>query len=72
MSILEGKAPWSSRHCRLTAGPTRPDATRIRLCGLWTFGWDGYRLHNAAVERIATDYRWAEGPVRFGDHHCLL
>jgi SMP-30/Gluconolactonase/LRE-like region len=26
----------------------------------------------AAVERIATDYRVAEGPVWFGDHHCLL
>jgi hypothetical protein len=34
--------------------------------------FDGYRLHNAAVERIATDYRWAEGSVWFGDHHCLV
>jgi gluconolactonase len=30
------------------------------------------RLDNAAVERIATGYRWAEGPVWFGDHRCLL
>ena len=30
------------------------------------------RLHNAAVERIATGYRWVEGPVWFGDHRCLL
>ncbi len=30
------------------------------------------RLTNAAVERIATGYRWAEGPVWFGDHDCLL
>jgi gluconolactonase len=34
--------------------------------------FDGCRLHNAAVERIATGCRWAEGPVWFGDHHCLL
>ena len=26
----------------------------------------------AAVERIASGCRWAEGPVWFGDHHCLL
>jgi gluconolactonase len=31
-----------------------------------------YRLGNAAVERIATGYRWAEGPVWFGDLRCLL
>jgi gluconolactonase len=30
------------------------------------------RLHNAAVERIATGGRWVEGPVWFGDHHCLV
>src|SRR4028118_266774 len=30
------------------------------------------RLPNAAVERIATGYRWAEGPVWFGDHRCLV
>src|ERR671911_1028964 len=34
--------------------------------------FDRYRLHNAAVERIATGYRWVEGPVWFGDHHCLV
>lgn len=26
----------------------------------------------AAVERVAGGCRWAEGPVWFGDHHCLL
>jgi gluconolactonase len=31
-----------------------------------------YRLNNAAVERLATGFRWTEGPVWFGDHHCLL
>jgi gluconolactonase len=34
--------------------------------------FEGYRLGNAAVERIATGCRWAEGPVWFGDHRCLL
>ena len=28
-------------------------------------------IGNAAVERIATGMRWAEGPVWFGDHRCL-
>ncbi|HEU0154961.1 MAG TPA: SMP-30/gluconolactonase/LRE family protein [Stellaceae bacterium] len=27
---------------------------------------------SAAVERLATGFRWAEGPVWFGDHRCLL
>jgi gluconolactonase len=31
-----------------------------------------YRLGNAAVERIATGFRWAEGPVWFGDHRALV
>ena len=34
--------------------------------------FERYRIDSAAVERIATGYRWAEGPVWFGDHRCLL
>ena len=30
------------------------------------------RIGNAAVERLYTGARWAEGPVWFGDHACLL
>jgi gluconolactonase len=30
------------------------------------------RLFNAAVERLATGYRWCEGPVWFGDGRYLL
>ena len=30
------------------------------------------KLNNAAVERLFTGARWAEGPVWFGDHGCLL
>lgn len=31
--------------------------------------FERYFLFNAAVERIATGMRWAEGPVWFGDGH---
>lgn len=31
-----------------------------------------YRIFSAAVERLATGYRWCEGPVWFGDGRCLL
>ena len=34
--------------------------------------FERYRIGNAAVERIFTGCRWAEGPVWFGDHRCLL
>ena len=30
-----------------------------------------YVLFNAAVERLATGFRWSEGPVWFGDHRTL-
>ena len=31
-----------------------------------------YRIGNAAIERLYTGCRWAEGPVWFGDLRCLL
>src|SRR4029434_8202789 len=31
-----------------------------------------YRLGNAAVERLASGFRWAEGPIWFGDGRYLL
>lgn len=31
-----------------------------------------YRIVLAAVERLATGCRWAEGPVWFGDQRALL
>ncbi len=31
-----------------------------------------YKLNLAAVERLATGFRWCEGPVWFGDARCLL
>jgi len=31
-----------------------------------------YRLGSAAVERLWTGARWAEGPVWFGDQRCLI
>ena len=34
--------------------------------------FDGYKLGNAAIERLWTGARWCEGPVWFGDMRCLL
>src|SRR4026209_1250468 len=31
-----------------------------------------YRVFNSAVERLATGFRWAEGPVWFGDSRYVL
>jgi gluconolactonase len=31
-----------------------------------------YRIANAGVERLATGFRWAEGPAWFGDGRCVL
>ncbi|HEY7252553.1 MAG TPA: SMP-30/gluconolactonase/LRE family protein, partial [Methylomirabilota bacterium] len=31
-----------------------------------------YRVFNSAVERLATGFRWAEGPVWFGDGRYVL
>lgn len=31
-----------------------------------------YKQGNAAIERIATGFRWTEGPVWFGDAGCLV
>jgi gluconolactonase len=35
-------------------------------------GFARYRVNNAAVERLATGFRWSEGPVWFGDLRALL
>ncbi len=34
--------------------------------------FEPYVLQNAAVHRLAAGDRWAEGPVWFGDHRCLV
>jgi gluconolactonase len=34
--------------------------------------FEKYRVALANVERLATGMRWSEGPVWFGDAHCLL
>src|SRR2546428_10090619 len=31
-----------------------------------------YRIANAGIERLATGFRWCEGPVWFGDGRYLL
>ncbi len=35
-------------------------------------GFAKYRIFNAAVERLATGFRWCEGPAWFGDGRYLL
>ena len=35
-------------------------------------GFARFRINNAAVERLATGFRWAEGPAWFGDGRYLL
>lgn len=34
--------------------------------------FSSFVLFNAPVKRLATGFDWAEGPVWFGDHNCLL
>jgi len=34
--------------------------------------FESYRIGLAAIERLATGFRWAEGPVWFGDTRCLI
>src|SRR6266550_6287857 len=34
--------------------------------------FEKYRLFHAAVERLASGFRWSEGPVWIGDARCLL
>lgn len=54
---------------RWPAGPARyPDVALRSLDPRF----DDFRLFNAAVERLATGFRWTEGPVWFGDHGCLV
>ena len=45
---------------------------RIRLWKSWMLRFARYRVGNAAVERLCTGMRWAEGPVWFGDLRCLM
>ena len=54
---------------RWSGGPVRYPDPAVRVLDP---RFEQYRVGNAAVERIATGYRWAEGPVWFGDHRCLL
>jgi gluconolactonase len=34
--------------------------------------FEKYRIKSASVERLGTGFRWAEGPVWFGDARCVL
>ncbi len=54
---------------RWTKAPVRCPDPAVRVLDE---RFQAYRIDSAAVERIATGCRWAEGPVWFGDHRCLL
>jgi gluconolactonase len=48
----------------MSDGPTRYPDPAIRVLEP---GFARYRIGNAAVERLFTGCRWAEGPVWLGD-----
>ena len=53
-------------------GWPRPSDTPTPAIQVLDPGFERYCIGSAAVERIATGMRWAEGPVWFGDHHALV
>ena len=55
-------------HTQWQPSPRYPD---IRIRSI-TPEFDQYKLPLAKVERLATGYRWCEGPVWFGDMKALL
>ncbi len=60
----------------LMAGPARPytPATRYPDPAVEILhpSFARYRLYSASVEQLASGCQWAEGPVWFADHRCLL
>jgi gluconolactonase len=54
---------------RWTGSPVRYPDPAVRVLDP---RFDAIRLGLAAVERLWTGARWSEGPVWFGDHHCLI
>ena len=51
------------------AAPVRYPDPAVRVLEA---AFEQYRLRLASVERLATGFRWAEGPVWFGDGRFLL
>ena len=69
--------PGSARPCRRTApetGPVWQPSTFYPDPAVEVIdeSFGRYRIFSAAVERLATGCRWAEGPVWFGDGRYLL
>src|SRR5262245_42535390 len=60
---LEGKEPHMESH------PVRYPDPAVQILDP---SFAKYRLNAAAVERLATGFRWAAGPVWFGDGRYLL
>jgi gluconolactonase len=68
-SLMESSMEHPPQPGRWSDGPVRYPDPAVRVLDP---RFERYRIGNAAVERIATGCRWAEGPVWFGDHRCLL
>ncbi|WP_443092439.1 SMP-30/gluconolactonase/LRE family protein [Basfia succiniciproducens] len=61
-----------AKQCEITSpeilSPRYPDP----LIEVSDPSFNKYRLYSSSVERLATGFRWAEGPVWFGDGQYLL
>ena len=68
-SLMEISMEHPPRPARWPDGPVRYPDPAVQVLDP---RFERYRIGNAAVERIATGCRWAEGPVWFGDHRCLV
>ena len=68
-SLMESSMEHPPQPSRWPDGPVRYPDPAVQVLDP---RFERYRIGNAAVERIATGCRWAEGPVWFGDHRCLL
>ncbi len=76
MSLLLGTTPDPTA-CPLPGdGPRVPFTIHPRYpepaVGILHPSFAPLRVYSASVEQLHTGCRWAEGPVWFGDHRCLL
>ena len=76
-----GRQPCYAQAGKAEGGPMYPTATAPLVLNervpdpavkVLDPSFEKYRLPLASVERLSQGYRWAEGPVYFGDARCLL
>jgi gluconolactonase len=67
--VCDRRRQYSSWRTAVNSQPVRyPDPAILSVDPAFA----KYRVNSAAVERLATGFRWCEGPVWFGDARCLL